>query len=1407
MKKRLLSLLLVLLMVFSLLPIGMVAADTSNVSPGDINGDGDVNILDLIRLKKYIAGADVELVGSADTNGDGDVNILDLVRLKKYLAGADVELVGGTTNPEPTPTPTPEPTPEPTPAPTPEPTLKLTVTTQPQDAEIKDGDKVTLSVAVSGGTAPYSYQWYAKDAFINGAVSSTYDAREAGSYSCVITDSSGASVKSNAATVTLLTDSSKQYTIDYRLTEYNVNKGDSYIEKQFIDNSANPKAFSETDQFELEDIKCPGYAFLGWYKSDGTLVTEIPAGTKGNMRLYARWEEITYNITYKTYQTPLEDSFDEKYLQYSVSKGLKNLPNPTLYNYIFIGWYLDDGTEVENIPVGTTGDLTLNAYWTSKRNLARAVEKLDDPIIIEDISNGTIYFTYEIGTIENVPLSDAIWTIQSVAGLKEKKSTTKTIQISEEKATEITDMISNSTVDSETWTLSKDWNEVTSVSEEYANEHNTTVEKANEYTKSSSGTYSFTSDNGGRDLTTTTEGTTVLTYNSKTKEVEDEDKHGTKATVGAELSTKLAVESEVGADIGAGLGASDGVISGNVSGNLSARLKTTREYGAKVSGSYEIDDTTTHREKTTEHTGSDTTTVDTTVIDAETTWNSSETNSRTNTASQSSSVREALSDTISEKHGYGKSYSSGEESTRGGDHSEASSSSVATTSSLTYFTSEEKITTTEYETTGLSEGCYRLVLAGTVHVFAVVGFDATSSSYFVYTFNVLDDETYEFLDYSPDLQFSDYENSVLPFEVPYFVNEYVAEKMLMTNGLKYITDSTDHTATITAYNGSDTDVIIPSYIVSGGDAYHVTGLEADAFAGNTSLRAIILSDFISELPDGAFKGCTALEELSGSLTKIGDEAFSGCTSLNGFNVSGSVLEIGENAFKGVPEIKVTAVKADNALAAVGYDSTKAVELTQELVNAVANSGASKVTLDISGILTGTVLTVDVPEIESFTLEGGGKTFTDLQINSQAESTKISSITVQDSTRTPLILASQNITLEKVNITSSSFAMLASANKVKITLIKDSNFTSANGKALVFRNPEIISTDTDNAIGVLKVSGNIYLCGAMSGDDKKVMISNGALNYIDETEFKNLIAGSYTVTFDANGGTVEQNTKSVYYGQAYGDLPKATRDYYTFDGWYTEANGGTKVTADTTFDGSADVTLYAHWTENEAVWVLASAAPEDGKVVDKKWTYTKTTKTESKETSLTGYTQTGSHWVEDGSGSKNYATFPAGFETGHWIYQSFDSASYSATETSTTKRIVDNTWGGYVYWHWCHDCGESNAYYRAIYDRYGYGPDGQMYYNFGAFTSTNGYTYYGTGVYCNNLNMDVYWDTPYLSYADSQGTYFWFRFDYYTSSYTDYYKVFEYEKTEELESSSAVNEGTSGNSSISNVQAWVMYRPK
>ena len=72
------------------------------------------------------------------------------------------------------------------------------------------------------------------------------------------------------------------------------------------------------------------------------------------------------------------------------------------------------------------------------------------------------------------------------------------------------------------------------------------------------------------------------------------------------------------------------------------------------------------------------------------------------------------------------------------------------------------------------------------------------------------------------------------------------------------------------------------------------------------------------------------------------------------------------------------------------------------------------------------------------------------------------------------------------------------------------------------------------------------------------------------------ANIYTVSFDANGGTVSLASKTVKYGEPYGDLPLASRNNYRFDGWFTSADGGIQVTGSTTVNLTANQTLYAHW---------------------------------------------------------------------------------------------------------------------------------------------------------------------------------------------------------------------------------------
>lgn len=69
------------------------------------------------------------------------------------------------------------------------------------------------------------------------------------------------------------------------------------------------------------------------------------------------------------------------------------------------------------------------------------------------------------------------------------------------------------------------------------------------------------------------------------------------------------------------------------------------------------------------------------------------------------------------------------------------------------------------------------------------------------------------------------------------------------------------------------------------------------------------------------------------------------------------------------------------------------------------------------------------------------------------------------------------------------------------------------------------------------------------------------------------ANTYTVIFDANGGSVDP-TSAVTVAGKLTSLPTPTYDGYNFLGWYTQKDGGDKVTTDTVF--TMDSTIYAHW---------------------------------------------------------------------------------------------------------------------------------------------------------------------------------------------------------------------------------------
>lgn len=95
------------------------------------------------------------------------------------------------------------------------------------------------------------------------------------------------------------------------------------------------------------------------------------------------------------------------------------------------------------------------------------------------------------------------------------------------------------------------------------------------------------------------------------------------------------------------------------------------------------------------------------------------------------------------------------------------------------------------------------------------------------------------------------------------------------------------------------------------------------------------------------------------------------------------------------------------------------------------------------------------------------------------------------------------------------------------------------------------------------SGTSYACG------KKITVKKSYKVYAIWS------ANSYTVTFNSQGGNSIASKKVTYAG-TYGALATPQKQGYTFDGWYTAATGGTKISSTTKVTILKDQVLYAHW---------------------------------------------------------------------------------------------------------------------------------------------------------------------------------------------------------------------------------------
>ncbi len=918
---------------------------------------------------------------------------------------------------------------------------------------------------------------------------------------------------------------------------YYLSHNDNYLSSLVIQNP-NPSKYVDSDGLVLQDLIVPGYSFKGWYTAQvgGERITEIPKGATGVKTLYAQWEKVEYTITFDSPDVPFDS------ITYTVDKET-TLTNPTWFGYTFVGWSID-GKLISSIPVGTTGNLTLHANWTSDRNKAQATTNLQDPSIIEDMDNGQYIFIYEIGSIQNVPLQEIEY-IGNSEGIEINEKFTYEQSVNEKYAETITDIVANATTNTSSWTLSEEWNSSTSATNEHDEEVGKTEQKTDSEGNTTGGNYYVSNSTGGATSSSTNSGGS----NSSSSKVTTSNSTGINGNYYAESELNTSVDLKVEGSLGAGYGPVKTEISAGVATNVNTHDKQTAELSNSRNesvGTYKENNKNTYWD---------------TSKSASSNWNTTDSYEKSIETSSNKEISNAISQVIYDRYGYTSSENRSENNSATTSNGSSFESTNEYSSTVEYSTEKTDIYEKTITYKSGATGYYRIVTAGTVHVFAVVGYDIATNSYYTYTYSVLDDERHEFLDYSKDnANFNDCENAILPFEIPYFVHEYVSGVVARSNGLTVNYD----TGYVTDYEGEAKDVVIPEYVsVDNGDgtfdAVRIRGIEENAFRGNTNITSIYLPKYVSEIPAYAFEGCTSLETVIGyGISKIGEGAFKDCVSLGEFNIDDKITELGANAFKNAPAIRVNAVNTAVAANTISSGAKSAVLIISNMEGSIDNT---KINLYDS--------------FDYFALISDGKAYTNLQIDSSAKETFISNMTFIDNTDTPLKIASNVVTLNRVSIENApGFAIIFTSDNTDIKIYGTINISSTATDAIISKNVSLTKFNPEVA-GYLNLTGNYLVCGNVE-NGKMLSFNSGELVNIDESTYSAMIQSS-KVTFDANGGNVSETNHVVYYGQKYGTLPVPTRNNYTFDGWYTAAVGGEKITADSVVTALVNTVLYAHWT--------------------------------------------------------------------------------------------------------------------------------------------------------------------------------------------------------------------------------------
>ena len=359
----------------------------------------------------------------------------------------------------------------------------------------------------------------------------------------------------------------------------------------------------------------------------------------------------------------------------------------------------------------------------------------------------------------------------------------------------------------------------------------------------------------------------------------------------------------------------------------------------------------------------------------------------------------------------------------------------------------------------------------------------------------------------------------------------------------------------------------------------VTTIGTGAFYEATKLASVSIPDSVTTINSNAFQECDALTSVTipSGVTEIGGYAFSGCDKLAEVSLSNGLKTIGDSAFYNCVSLKsITIPRTVTSLGTGAFSGDKAL---------------AEVTLGIGLTSIPTECFYQIPALTKIRIPNR---VTKIGDRAFANCTKLTEVTLPAATTSISSSAFSYPARMTIYGYEGSYAQtFADSKKIKFVARTDVDYIDVNdltitlGTVNPYRGSPVEPTVTvkDGSVTLTKDT-HYTLTYANSNTVGMASVTITGLNEAGYGSTKTIeyrIPG-FTMTFNANGGTVNQTSKEVVYGQPIGELPIPVCEGYSFVGWFPTSyyNDDEPYTADTIYTTTYDCTVYAHWNDAAAI---------------------------------------------------------------------------------------------------------------------------------------------------------------------------------------------------------------------------------